>query len=111
MPDSPGWPGAIDSGGASRPELPGWQAFSPRRRRSALTAAGCRAQPGGIAASYAVIKPWLAQNLPIFSRRMHSLAQIAIDPDGPASATVAAYFHNPMVLPQRHGKPDLIDRH
>jgi hypothetical protein len=65
-------------------------------------------QSGGIAASYAVIKPWLAQNLPIFSRRMHSLAQIAIDPDGPDGATVAAYFHNPMVLPQRHGKPDLI---
>ena len=42
-------------------------------------------QSGGIAGSYAVIKPWLAQNLPIFSRRMHALAQIAIDPDGPDS--------------------------
>jgi hypothetical protein len=35
-------------------------------------------QSGGIDASYAVIKPWLAQNLPIFSRRIHALAQAMV---------------------------------
>ncbi len=31
---------------------------------------------GGIKASYAEVKPWLAQMLPIFPRRMHTLGQI-----------------------------------
>ena len=55
-------------------------------------------ESGGIAATYDVIKPWLAENLPIFPQRMHSLAQVAITVEGD-EAQVAAYFHNPMMLP------------
>ncbi|RRO15632.1 nuclear transport factor 2 family protein [Saccharopolyspora rhizosphaerae] len=63
---------------------------------------------GGIEGDFDTIKPWLAENLPIFPRRMHSLHQIAIDHDGPDRAEVAAYFHNPMVLPRGDGQPDLL---
>ncbi|SFS53076.1 nuclear transport factor 2 family protein [Saccharopolyspora flava] len=63
---------------------------------------------GGIEGDLATVKPWLAENLPIFPSRMHSLHQIAIDHDGPDEARVAAYFHNPMTLPQGDGKPDLL---
>src|SRR3954447_19867044 len=44
---------------------------------------------GGIHASYAEIKPWLAEMLPMFPRRMHSLHQVEIVLDGD-QATVAA---------------------
>jgi hypothetical protein len=54
---------------------------------------------GGIAASYAEVKPWLAEMLPIFPRRLHTLGQIDSQVDGD-KATVAAYFNNPMVLVQ-----------
>ena len=54
---------------------------------------------GGIAASYPEVKRWLAETLPIFPRRMHTLGQIECEVDGD-EATVAAYFHNPMVLAQ-----------
>jgi len=63
---------------------------------------------GGIAAPYAEIKPWLAEMLPIFPRRMHTLGQIDSDVDGD-TATVAAYFHNPMVLPQEEGEGLLVE--
>ena len=63
---------------------------------------------GGIAAPYAAIKPWLAEMLPIFPRRMHTLGQIDSDVDGD-TATVAAYFHNPMVLPQEEGEGLLVE--
>jgi hypothetical protein len=58
---------------------------------------------GGIAASYPEVKAWLAEMLPIFPRRMHSLAQVDSQVDGD-TATVAAYFHNPMVLAQADGE-------
>ena len=58
---------------------------------------------GGIAAPYAEVKPWLAEMLPIFPRRMHTLGQVDSQVDGD-EATVAAYFHNPMVLPQDGGE-------
>ena len=63
---------------------------------------------GGIEGDVATIKPWLAENLPVFTRRMHSLHQIAIDHEGPDRAQVAAYFHNPMILPQGDGGPELL---
>jgi hypothetical protein len=63
---------------------------------------------GGIAAPYAEVKPWLAEMLPIFPRRMHTLGQVDSVVDGDA-ATVAAYFHNPMVLPQEEGEGVLVE--
>ncbi|MCW2844841.1 MAG: hypothetical protein JWN22_2757 [Nocardioides sp.] len=65
-------------------------------------------QSGGIADTYAVVKPWLAKNLPIFPMRMHTLGQVEIgyDPTGD-EADVAAYFHNPMMMPGGDG-PDLL---
>ena len=63
---------------------------------------------GGIAASYAEVKPWLAEMLPLFPRRMHTLGQIDSQVTGDR-ATVAAYFHNPMVLPQPDGAELLVE--
>ena len=63
---------------------------------------------GGIAASYAEVKPWLAEMLPLFPRRMHTLGQFESEVDGDR-ATVAAYFHNPMVLPQPDGSELLVE--
>ena len=61
---------------------------------------------GGIAASYPEIKAWLAEMLPIFPVRMHTLGQVETQLDGDA-ATVTAYFHNPMTLPQPDGTDQL----
>lgn len=66
-------------------------------------------QSGGIAGPYAEVKPWLAENLPIFPKRMHTLGQVEIRPrdvapDEVLVVDVAAYFHNPMILPS--GKSD-----
>ena len=55
-------------------------------------------QSGGIAGPYPDVKAWLAQNLPVFPCRMHTLGQVGIELDADG-ARVAAYFHNPMVLP------------
>jgi hypothetical protein len=63
---------------------------------------------GGIASSYDEVKPWLAQMLPIFPRRMHTLGQLDVAIDGD-EATVAAYFHNPMGLPQAEGPDQLVE--
>jgi hypothetical protein len=63
---------------------------------------------GGIAASYAEVKPWLAGMLPLFPRRMHTLGQVESQVDGD-EATVAAYFHNPMVLAQPDGAELLLE--
>ena len=63
---------------------------------------------GGIAAHYPEVKSWLAQMLPIFPRRMHSLHQVDSRIDGD-SAVVAAYFHNPMGMPQDEGPDHLVE--
>ena len=63
---------------------------------------------GGIAASYAEVRPWLAEMLPIFPKRMHTLGQVDSEVHGD-EATVAAYFHNPMVLPQADGADRLVE--
>lgn len=63
---------------------------------------------GGIAAPYAEVKPWLAEMLPLFPRRMHTLGQVDCRVEGDA-AVVAAYFHNPMGLPQDEGPDHLVE--
>jgi len=63
---------------------------------------------GGITAAYPEMKPWLAEMLPIFPRRMHTLGQIDIQLDGD-EATAAAYFHNPMGMPQEEGPDHLVE--
>src|SRR3978361_1139667 len=59
---------------------------------------------GGITGRFAEVKPWLAEMLPLFPRRMHTLGQVDISfgarGEPPEAATVAAYFHNPMGMPQ-----------
>lgn len=61
-------------------------------------------QTGGIADSYPTVKAWLAENLPMFPRRQHVLGQVEVVMEpGADRAEVAAYFTNPMVLPQRDG--------
>ena len=63
---------------------------------------------GGIAGSYEQVKPWLAEMLPIFPRRMHALFQIDSQIDGD-EATIAAYFHNPMLLQNPDGSEVLVE--
>lgn len=58
---------------------------------------------GGIAATYPEVKAWLAEMLPLFPRRMHTLGQLAVDLTG-GTAAVAAYFHNPMEMAQEAGQ-------
>lgn len=52
---------------------------------------------GGGAGSFAEMKQWLADTLPMFRTYQHVVAQLDVDLDGDA-ATVAAYFYNPMVF-------------
>ena len=63
---------------------------------------------GGIAGEYAEVKAWLAEMLPLFPRRMHTLGQVEVVLDGDA-ARVAAYFHNPMGMPQDEGPDHLVE--
>ena len=63
---------------------------------------------GGIAASYPAVKSWLAEMLPIFPRRLHTLGQVDSRVEGDA-ATVAAYFHNPMILPEQDGTERIVE--
>ena len=64
-------------------------------------------QSGGIAGTYAEVKPWLAEMLPIFPKRMHTLGQVDVAYDGD-EADVTAYFHNPMLLPLGDGEERLV---
>jgi hypothetical protein len=61
---------------------------------------------GGIAGPFPEVKVWLARMLPLFSRRQHVIAQIEIIVDGD-SATVVAYFVNPMVITPTNGPEQL----
>ena len=63
---------------------------------------------GGIVGTYLEVKPWLAEMLPIFPKLLHTLGQVDSQVDGDR-ATVAAYFHNPMVLPQEGGEGQLVE--
>jgi len=57
---------------------------------------------GGIAGSFPEVKDWLARTLPMFPRRQHVLgqSQVRVAED---TATVTAYFLNPLVLAQEDG--------
>lgn len=57
---------------------------------------------GGTVGSFPEVKRWLADTLPMFSRRQHLLGQLAVDLHDDEAA-VTAYFLNPMVLPQDGG--------
>ena len=55
-------------------------------------------ESGGITGSYEEAKPWLAEVLPAFFRKlMHTLGQVEVDLRGD-EAEVTAYFHNPMTM-------------
>ena len=66
-------------------------------------------QSGGIDGSYPAVRAWLAENLPLFPRRMHTLGQVEIRYDGADAALVAAYFHNPMTLSAGAGSETLVE--
>ncbi|MFL6061212.1 MAG: nuclear transport factor 2 family protein [Marmoricola sp.] len=55
-------------------------------------------ESGGIEATYAEVKPWLAENLALAPSRVHMIGQIDFEqlPDGEIQAN--AYFHNPMTF-------------
>lgn len=60
-------------------------------------------ESGGMTGSFPEVKPWLAENLFAFAiRTMHTLGQVSISLNGD-QATVAAYFHNPMAIPDGTG--------
>ena len=62
-------------------------------------------QTGGIADTFPSVKAWLAENLPMFPRRLHMLGQVEVRMEpGADRAEVAAYFSNPMILPQPDGR-------
>lgn len=66
-------------------------------------------ESGGVADTYAAVKPWLAEVLPaFFPKRMHSLAQVDIRLDGDA-ALVTAYFHNPMPMDDGQGGTKVVE--
>ena len=52
---------------------------------------------GGGSGTFAEMKQWLAETLPMFRTYQHTLGQLEVTLRGD-DATVAAYFHNPMVL-------------
>src|ERR1700709_2567341 len=58
--------------------------------------------PGGIEGAFPEVKAWLAENLPMFPRRQHVLAQKEVELAGD-EAQVTADFLNPMILPQQDG--------
>ena len=73
-------------------------------------------ESGGIAAGYPEIKAWLAEMLPIFPQRMHTIGQVAVEhvgvgPTGEPGdeAEVAAYFDNPMLLPTGDGGHSVVE--
>lgn len=69
-------------------------------------------ESGGIAASYDVVAPWLAEMLPaFFPKRMHTLGQldIRLDGDDPDAATCSAYFHNPMPMADGAGGEKIVE--
>ena len=70
-------------------------------------------ESGGVADTYATVKPWLAEVLPaFFPKRMHSLGQVDIRLDGGPGgdeATVTAYFHNPMPMDDGEGGTKVVE--
>lgn len=66
-------------------------------------------ESGGISASYAEIKPWLAEMLPaFFPKRMHTIGQVEVTFDGD-EADVVAYFDNPMPMDDGQGGTKIVE--
>ena len=66
-------------------------------------------ESGGIAGAYAEVKPWLAEVLPAFFRKlMHTLGQVEIVLRGD-EADVTAYFHNPMTMDDGAGGEKVVE--
>lgn len=86
---------AIDSGDWDRLD----QVFVPDARID-YTATG------GIAGAFPEVKTWLARMLPLFPHRQHVIAQseVTLNDD---TATVLAYFVNPMIIAQPDGPESL----
>ncbi len=63
---------------------------------------------GGIVGGFAEVKEWLAATLPMFARRQHLLGQTEVRL-AESSATVTAYFINPLVLVQEDGGEQIWD--
>ncbi|KRC65333.1 hypothetical protein ASE12_11505 [Aeromicrobium sp. Root236] len=66
-------------------------------------------ESGGIAGAYPEVKPWLAEVLPAFFRKlMHTLGQVEIVVRGD-DADVTAYFHNPMTMDDGAGGEKVVE--
>lgn len=66
-------------------------------------------ESGGIAGSYGEAKPWLAEVLPAFFRKlMHTLGQVEVVLRGD-EADVTAYFHNPMTMDDGAGGEKVVE--
>lgn len=63
---------------------------------------------GGRAGDFTTMKAWLAEVLPRFVRRLHVIGQISVDL-GEDSASITAYFSNPMVALDEDGAELLTD--
>ena len=68
-------------------------------------------ESGGVVDSYPVVKAWLAEALPGFSRhRVHLVGQVAFDfADSRDEAAVTAYFHNPMRINDGKGGERVVE--
>jgi hypothetical protein len=62
---------------------------------------------GGLVGTYPEVKAWLAKMLPLFPQRQHVLGQVDATVVGD-TATVVAYFVNPMVVPGADGGADAL---
>ncbi|MEV7397929.1 nuclear transport factor 2 family protein [Aeromicrobium sp. NPDC092404] len=66
-------------------------------------------ESGGIAGTYPDVKPWLAEMLPAFFRKlMHTLGQVEVTIRGD-EADVTAYFHNPMTMDDGNGGEKVVE--
>jgi hypothetical protein len=61
---------------------------------------------GGMVGPFPEVKAWLAKMLPLFPRRQHVIAQREVVITGD-TATVLAYFVNPMVIARAQGPAQL----
>lgn len=62
---------------------------------------------GGIRGTFAEVKPWLAQVLPLFPIRLHYVTNREVEITGDA-ATSRAYLYNPMGTTSPEGKVTLF---
>ena len=68
-------------------------------------------QSGGIHDTYAAVKPWLAEMLPIFfPHRMHTIGQVDVPwTPGADELEVCAYFDNPMPMDDGQGGTKIVE--